>query len=41
MDPRQHDKLAKQISDMYLNHELALKLIGKLQQGLEALTKLQ
>jgi hypothetical protein len=40
-DPRVQAKMARQVSDMYLNHELAFKLIGKLEQGMETVMKLQ
>jgi hypothetical protein len=41
IDPRAQAKMTQQLSDLYLNHELAFKLIGKLEQGMETVMKLQ
>lgn len=40
-DPRVQEKVARHISEMNRHHELAFKLIGKLQQSIETVTKLQ
>jgi hypothetical protein len=40
-NPVLQDKMARQMSIMYHNHELAFKLIGKLQQAVETITKMQ
>ena len=40
-DPRVQERVARHISEMNRHHELAFKIIGKLQQSIETVTKLQ